>query len=133
MCIESPTIEVQIQIIVLTVSPKAIMKPLLMNQRVLTWLCMLPMDEASTKTEKLGCIAFAIGVTLIIYSGFLASLIFFLKFVSSDLEESLYALFQVVGMFSTANAIVVAILMRHKIPSIFTNLSKIYDERKFKV
>lgn len=109
------------------------MKPLVMNQRVLTWLCVFPLDEAATMKEKLTCITFSIGVILTIFSGLTGSVVFFLKFVSTDLEESLYALFQIAAIFSTSNAIVVAVLMRHRIPAMFSNLTEIYEKCMLKI
>lgn len=104
------------------------MNPLVMNRRVLTWLCVLPLDEVTTRKEKLTYIALSIGVILTIFSGLIGSVIFFLKFVSTDLEESLYALFQISALFSTANAIVVTAFTRHRIPAMFVNLMGIYEE-----
>lgn len=109
------------------------MKPLVMNQRVLTWLCVFPMHESAAMKEKLTCIVFSIGVILTIFSGLIGSVIFFLKFVSTDLEESLYALFQIAAIFSTSNAIVVAVQMRHRIPTMFKNLTTIYEKCKLKL
>lgn len=103
-----------------------------MNQRVLTWLCVFPLDEVATMKENMTCIAFSIGVILTIFSGMTGSIVFFLKFVSTDLEESLYALFQIAALISTINAIVVVILLRHRIPGMFKNLTGIYEECKLK-
>lgn len=107
------------------------MKPLAMNQRMLALLCVLPIDEAATIKEKLACFLFSSVAIFTIYTSLTSSAVFFVKFVSIDLEESLYSLFQVASIFATANAIGIAALMRHRIPPMFANLTKIYDERKF--
>lgn len=106
------------------------MKPLVMNRRVLTWLCVFPLDEVTTRKGKLTCIVFSFGVSLTIFSGLTGSVVFFLKFMSTDLEESLYSLFQIAAIFSSANAIVVAFVMRHRIPKMFVNLTRIYEKCK---
>lgn len=104
------------------------MKPLVTNQRVLTWLCVYPGEKTTSKIKQLAYIIFS----LIVFSGILSSLIasvaYFMKFVSIDLEVALYAVSQIAAAASVLYAIVMTYFSRHGIASIFHKLSEIYDK-----
>lgn len=106
------------------------MKPLEMNRRVLTWLCVYPASENTSKSTKTLYVIF----TLIILSGNLIglglSIDYFLKSASTDLEDSLYALFQILATAKMSYTMIVAYFLRHRITAIFVSLSDIYDASK---
>lgn len=105
------------------------MKPLVTNQQVLTWLCICK-NETSSRMEKLAHISFSVFVSVFLFWGDLSSLMFFIKFATVDLEESLYALFQVAGLSGMVYLIFVVPFSRHAIAATFDSLSKIYDASK---
>lgn len=108
------------------------MKPLSTSQVVLSWISALTADA---KTSKWRRILFKI-VPLILIAGNLtglaSSMVFFLRYVSNDLERSLYALFQIDDQLRMTNAAVVTFLSRHKLQAMFKNLKNIYNARKSK-
>lgn len=105
------------------------MKPLKTNQQVLTWLCICE-NETSTKLEKFAHVSFSVFVSVFLSWGDLSSMMFFIKFAAIDLEESLYALFQVAGLSGMAYLIFVVPFSRRAISATFDSLSKIYDASK---
>lgn len=60
----------------------------------------------------------------------IASAIFFLKFVSVDLNQSLYAMFQIAAYTNVTYIYIAAFLLRHKITAVFDSLTEIYEESK---
>lgn len=105
-------------------------KPLETNRRVLIWLCMFLPDETASKREKLTYIVFTVCGVCTILSMLAASVTFFVKFVSIDLEESLYALVKISAYLCLTYMMIVVFILRHKISDIFEKLSTIYDERE---
>lgn len=106
------------------------MKPFSTNQQSLTWLCLYPVDETTSNRQKAAHIVFSVTNFIMLLSGLASSVAYFVKFASIDLEKSLYALLQIVTFTATLYALVIAFLLRHKIPALRENLSKIYDECK---
>lgn len=106
------------------------MLPLPTNQRVLTWLCVRPMDADENQWKKLFYIAFTITFLTIDLTGLFSSIAFFLINISIDLEESLYALFQISAFLGLTYMCIVAFLLRYKITAFLGTLSQIYDARK---
>lgn len=105
------------------------MKPLATNQRVLIWFCVCP-DESSSNRQKLAHIAFTTAVVVSIFFCYIPSIEFFVKFVSIDLKDSLYALFQVSALSYAIYTVIFVYFSRQKFIAIFENLSKIYNECK---
>lgn len=129
------------------------MTPLPKIRKVLSWLSALPSDEKTTKWNKMLYKMFPLFVTVGISTCFTSSLIFFCRFVSIDLEVSLYALFQICGnilqysiyilliyfrvhfiiyiwiaaQFNMLNAIVVTAFSRQKIQAMFNSLDNIFS------
>lgn len=101
------------------------MEPLESTRRALIWLCVIS-DGASSIWKKMANIAFTILLLLFFVTGFITSTIFFLKFVSIDLEEALYALFQIAGTTDGLYITTVGYLIRRKINRAMESLRKIY-------
>lgn len=107
------------------------MKPLQTNQQVLTWLCVYPTNEKMSKFKKFLCIVVSVAVFFGYFNVLLASIAFFLKYASTSLEQSLYALFQISGDFGTAYMMLAAYTLRKQFKIIFDKLSDIYDACKY--
>lgn len=106
------------------------MKPLLTNQKVLMWLCIYPVNENASKFVKLARVAFTFLVIITELFGLIASVVFFMKFFSVDLEKSLYTIFQIVALISNLYMFVVLCGYRYKIIDVFKHLTEIYNASK---
>lgn len=108
------------------------MKPLTVHRQMLTWLSICPPEANATLMKKYLYIIFTVLDIIIVFGVTSASLVYFVKMVLIDLQESLYALLQIVVYFGIIYVIFVAILLRHKISGIFDKLSLIYETCKNK-
>lgn len=106
------------------------MKPFVTNKRVLQWLCVYPLDENSNKLMKLACVVFALCVFISQLAAVISSAVFFLTFMSTDLELALFALFQVAACAAVTYVAVIAFVMRKEITTTIDQLSGIYSECK---
>lgn len=104
------------------------MRPLVTNQRVLTWLCVCPPDESTKKWQKRTYICFSVIISLANLTGLAASLAYFYKFLSIDLEKTLCTMSQVGALISTVYAGIYIFISRHQITALFENLSEIYKQ-----
>lgn len=101
--------------------------PLVTNKRWLTWFCVCPLEDSAGVIKKIMCIIFSSIVFAFNVLALIASVAFFLQYVSSNLEKSLYALFQIGSFTCMSYLICIAILLRHKITDLFNSLTKIYE------
>lgn len=106
------------------------MRPLQTTERVLIWLCLLPADKTTSKWTKLSYFAFSAVVVTSNVTFFAASIVFFMRFYSTDLHGSFYAIFQITGMLPIIAMIIVSFCMRRKIEMIFEMFRQIYAESK---
>lgn len=104
------------------------MTPLITNKRVLIWLWMCPADGKSDNSmlKSLAHIAFGFTVFFGVVAGLISSFAYFESFVWVDLENSLYALFQVAAFLGLVPLFPIAISSRQKISQLLDNLSNIY-------
>lgn len=109
-------------------SYKRNMKPLVTDQQVLTWLCVLPVKETTSEWRNWSRIAFVVTFIVITLLHLSSSVTFILKFISIDFQRTSIALFTLCGAVSTINSIIVVFIMRHKIPPVYKNLSSIYEK-----
>lgn len=103
------------------------MKPLVTNKGVMTLLCMLPFDEGTSLRKRIACIAFSSFVFLANLAGLIASVAFIVKFNTSDLDRSLYALMHMFPFFAMAYSVFVIFFLRHRMGEVFRKLTEIYD------
>lgn len=104
------------------------MRPLQTPQKIFVLFCVYPADEVGWK--KIACGIFTTALIISNICGFLSSAVFFLNYVSVDLEISLYALFTVFGFLISIYADLFVFFSRHKIYNVFTKLSDIYETSK---
>lgn len=104
------------------------MKPLATTKQILTWLCILPAEKYTSTCKKRAYISLVFALILADFTVFASSLLYVLKFISIDVLETSMGLYQVAASIVMANGIIVAYLFRHKIPTIFEKLSKIYEK-----
>lgn len=106
------------------------MKPLATAQSMLKWFCVWQFAEPTSKWMKVANIIFTFSILLANVIGLLASVAFFLKFVSIDLETSLYGFFSVFGFAEAVYCVLFIIFSRHQIADVITKLAKIYEASK---
>lgn len=111
------------------------MKLLSTDQRVLTWICVFPVNKTTSKCRKLTYITLALAITLIMLTAFMSSLKYSLNFMSFNLQETLVGLRPFLVSVQALNSIVVTFFLRHKIPPIYEQLREIYEKclYKFKI
>lgn len=102
------------------------MEPLMTNKKVLMWLSVYPFADGASKWKKKLSILLAFYVFISQICSVVASVAFFLKFMSTDLERSLYAIFQVFACSSAAYGVGFAVVMSHEITNTIDKLSEIY-------
>lgn len=102
------------------------MTPLETTHRVLMWLCIVPSNNFSTR-EKVLSIGLSFTVGVMILAQLVASAMFVLEFYSTNLESSLYAVYQFSAWMPILYIFVIALLLRHKITAVLCEISNIYD------
>lgn len=104
------------------------MKPLKSLRKWLKWLCVFPKTNDTSTLDKTWCAIF----TFIIFCGNLfaviASAAFISKYMKSDLQKTLYALFQFGSFFIMSYTMVMVLFVRGKIVEMFEKLSDIYTK-----
>lgn len=73
------------------------MKPLATSQQALSWISAFPPDDATPKWKKVIFKLFPLFITITNLIILIGSMVFALKFMSIDLEATLYAIFQFSG------------------------------------
>lgn len=106
------------------------MNVLFTNRRIFSLLCIPAAIEPSSLWNKAINITFSIAILTIQLSIFTASALFFIKFIESDFENSLYALFQVAAAISGIYTIFAAFLLRNKILWILNKYQSVYERNK---
>lgn len=100
------------------------------TQTILTWLCIIPADEATPEWKKSAYMIFNLGTFFGNIAFLLSVTKFLITFISVDLEGSLYALFQIAAICSGIYGMTIAFILRRKYAAMIETLSDIYDERK---
>lgn len=108
------------------------MKPLETYRRVLTWLCAYSVTEDEAKWKRFAYIAFGLFICIGNVLSLASTAAFIWVYVSTDLEEALYAFLQFFGTLAVNYTFIIGIIMKSKITITINRLSDIYDERKFR-
>lgn len=105
------------------------MKPLETTKQVFTWLCIYCADYNSI-SERITCILFTFSVFTFNACISIASVVFIVKNISIDLENSLTAVFQIAVFSGLLYVMTAAVLLRYRITALFGGLQTIYDQSK---
>lgn len=105
------------------------MKPLKTMQKILTWLCIYPTNIGKWR-KFIGIVVTSLLVIGTLTASILAGLGFVYKFIATDFDASLDAVYVVVGFIPLINSFVMMMHFNHHIVAIFDALKDIYDERK---
>lgn len=104
--------------------------PLKTNRKVLTWFCLCPADETTSKWMKFRNIAFTfITITPLTFM-FITSIMYFVRYFKTDRAESLYGFFQIGGTLSLLYGFWAVLFSRDKMKAIFDHLNEIYQTSK---
>lgn len=107
------------------------MKVLSFNRDILTLLWILPTSQSESKRFQVRNKIFSSVSLLSVCLAFTASACFAYRYVTTDLENSLYALFQIAAFGCQAYSLVFGFVLRTDFVEMFECLQRIYDERKF--
>lgn len=104
------------------------MKPLKTSQQIFALLCAHPTEEDNEKLPKICYSIFSATVFTLLLTAVVSSIAYFVKFVSIDLESSLYALFQIVATWPMLNGMSIVFFMKFKMRALFENLQNVYEK-----
>lgn len=107
------------------------MKPLVTNKKMLTWLCVCPVDKNTSKWKEITFIILTINIMSILVTALIGSGIFVVELLTVNLIDSMYALSQVFVLFNLLYTFMVLYYKRLEVEAIFDGLSDIYKEGKF--
>lgn len=106
------------------------MEPLMRTKYLFTWLCMCSSNVPTTIRQKTAYIGVASTILALNIFCLGSNLIYFIKFVSTDLKEALFAFMTVYGNFAMLYTLINALRLRRKINGIFETLLVICGESK---
>lgn len=107
------------------------MKVLGRMQQVLNWLCVCPANEG-TQFQVIHII-FSFGVLATFLCALASSIVFCIKFASTNLEQALYVLFVIAALTTEIIANIIMFVLQSKLMGIFGQLSEIYEASTIKV
>lgn len=107
------------------------MKPLVKMQQTLMWLCICPDESSSSPWKNKIYICFTVTVLFSFVSVLTSSVLFIMKFISTNMPESLGACMQVTGWSLAFYMLLIALILRQKMYGIFTGLAEIYNASKY--
>lgn len=100
------------------------------NQQVLRRLCILPLNADENPRKTIYFAIFAFILFAINFMTLVGSVVFFAKNIHADLEEALYAVFQIAGCTGLTYLCLAAFFLRNEITQFLETLSEIYSARK---
>lgn len=100
------------------------------TKRIMTWLYMLPVNDKTSIRNKIACIVIALTVYLANISGAITFFVYFWRFMSTDLDGSLFAILAFSGFGCIAYISMSSFFMRHKTSRIFDRLYGIQRNSK---
>lgn len=106
------------------------MQPLSLAQQVLPWICMSPLRETTSKSKILAYRISIIVFFIMKLNAIAAGGAYVCKFISTDLEGSVFAFSMTLGVVGVTYMMIVLICSREKVSSIFEQLTKIYKACK---
>lgn len=109
------------------------MQPLQTNRQVLRCLCIYPVEEDAPKWKRCAYIGCYLGGVLVSSSFIISSVLYGQKFLSIDVSESMFGLYQSVGVFNTLYMALTAFFLRDKITAIIEELNTIYKKCKYQM
>lgn len=100
-------------------------------KRTFVWLRMCAVtDDSMANWERNAHVAVFLLVIFVIVSGAYANFVFFVDFLSADMDGSIFALLCSLALIEVFNDMIVAYLLQFRIHCVFENLSAIHKASK---
>lgn len=106
------------------------MKTLLAIYRQFSLLHICPAHKSINQWTKLLNILLLIICPMISFSGLIASFVFFLQNVRTDLKNAIYACFQIIGQATAFYSYIMAYVKRKDLKKIFDAIQQFFDASK---
>lgn len=107
------------------------MRVLALNRKIFILLWIIPnQNESESPLKRLANILFSFIILTLVSSVTLSSIAYTIKFASIDLENTLYAVFQISAYSGQFYMMVVSFRIWPKLAKLFPKLQEIYDERE---
>lgn len=106
------------------------MRPLKTSQRILTWLFVCQPGETISDRKKMAMFLSGLVIIIANVGSMSCATVFFINELKIDLEESLYALFQISAVYFVIYMQIMGFFSRQKIGNMFDNLTELYGTCK---
>lgn len=103
-----------------------VFKPLEPCQQVLSYISVCSVEENISKWKKLAFKVFPFIIFATNLMSVSGSILFFWRFISTDLEKCLIALYQIAGALGLMYSIIVTFITHSKLLAMIESLEKIY-------
>lgn len=107
------------------------MTPLATIQQLLTWFCVLRADKDTSRLVKLAYLAFSVSIFFVLFSVFVATMVFFFEYILHDLEQAMYAIATTILVFNAMYTFVIVYYARLKVKNMLDRFKAIYDDCKY--
>lgn len=105
-------------------------KPIKEIRQILIWISVIPADNGTSKWQTIGYRICSFSIFAMLLSLTTASIFFCHKFMSIDLETSLYSMAQIAAFTAMIYTIIVTFFIRHDIEALFDGLYNICETSK---
>lgn len=102
------------------------MEPFGTAKQVLTWLCILPADETSSKRARKIRTIFSVAIFIFLLYVLVGFLTFILKNISTSFEDCLMTFITGVNFAGVNYTMIIGFYSRYRVPTIFERLTAIY-------
>lgn len=99
---------------------------------ILKWVAIYQLDPDELKWKKIISLVFFVASVILQIWSIQSSLLFFVTFLSIDLEISVDCLYGLVGALNTMNLLLSMFFLRHKVNDIFDKLTAIFAQSTIK-
>lgn len=100
------------------------------TRQALIWLCVCPPPEGTNIWKRIFYVFFSFVVFFFIAFSGIWVFAFFLKAIHTDLEESLFAFFQVNATIGVIYMLTAGVVLRYKVKDMLEDLKALYEASK---
>lgn len=101
-----------------------------MTKRILKWICIFPVTKPMAKWKRVARIVFVVLLVSFTIFAISAYYAFVVKNIKTDLEDALLTSMSLITCSGLVYMMLVAFFTRHRVSTIFHQLSIIYDDGK---